>query len=56
VRREHKPGRAAFVENGDAVAIGVGKGFVGEGFYVIEPDPLAAGFMAGRAGGVDQVL
>ena len=48
--REHQPRRAALVENGDAVAVGVGKGFVGKGFDIIQPDPLAARFMAGGLG------
>ncbi|MFM1942587.1 MAG: hypothetical protein RI897_1569 [Verrucomicrobiota bacterium] len=51
---EHDAGGSAFIEDGDAVAIGVGESFVGVLFGVFEPDALAAGFVAGRAGGVDQ--
>ena len=54
VAGEHEPGRTAFVEHGHAVAVGVGEGLVGEWSGVIEPDPLAAGFVADGAGRVDQ--
>ncbi len=50
---EHDAGGSAFIEDGDTVAIGVGEGFIGVFFGVIEPDALAAGFVAGGAGGID---
>ncbi len=53
---EHDAWAAAFVEDGDAVTVGVAEGFVGVFFDVVEPDALAAEFVAGRAGGVEQLL
>ena len=53
---EHDARRAALVQHGHAVAVGVGEGFAGEFFGVIEPDALAADFVAGGAGSVDEGL
>jgi len=44
---EHDAGRAALVEDSDAIAVGVGKGFIGETPDVIEPDALSPGFVPG---------
>jgi hypothetical protein len=52
VAREHEAGGTALVEHGHTVAESVGQGFLGEGVDVVEPDPLAADFMADGAGGV----
>ena len=41
--------RTAFVQNRDAIAVSIGKSFIGKGFDVIQPDPLAADFMADGA-------
>ena len=54
VAGQHQARRTAFVQHRHAVAVGVGKSFVGELLGVIEPDALAAGFMADRAGRVDE--
>ena len=54
VRRQHQARRTAFVQRRDAVAVGIGEGFVGELPDVIEPDALAAHFVAGRTGCIDE--
>src|ERR1017187_9736071 len=54
VRGEHDARRTALVQHGDAIAVGVGKRFVGELFGVIEPDALAADFVAGGTRRVDE--
>ena len=54
VAGEHQARGAALVQHGHAIAVGVGESFVGKAFGVIEPDALAAGLVADRAGGVDQ--
>ena len=56
VRGEHDARRAAFVGDGDAVAVGVGERLVRERRHMVEPHALAAGLMADRAGGVDERL
>ena len=54
--REHEARRTAFVEDGDAVTIGIGEGFVGKLFGIIEPNALTADFMADRARCIDEGL
>ncbi len=54
VRREHDARSAALVQHGDAVAVGIGKSFIGELAGVIQPDALTARFVAGGAGRVDE--
>ena len=54
VAGQHDARRATFVEDGDAVAIGIGESFVRVLFGVIEPDALAPDFVADRAGSVDE--
>ena len=56
VAGEHNARAPAFVECGDAVAVFVVIGFIGELGNVIEPHALAAGFVAGWAGGIDEFL
>ncbi len=56
VAGEHDARRTAFVQDGDGVAIGVRESFVGVFFNVIEPDALAAVFVAGRARGVNKLF
>ena len=51
---EHDSRRAAFVQHGHAISVGVREGFIGKLFGVVQPDALAAHFMADRAGGVDE--
>ena len=51
---QHQARRAALVEHRHRVAVGVAERFVGERFDIIEPDPLAARFVARRAGSVDK--
>lgn len=51
---QHQAGGAALVEHRHRIAVGVAERFVGERFDIIEPDPLAGGFVARRAGSVDQ--
>jgi hypothetical protein len=53
---EHEPGRASLIKDRHTVAVGVGEGFVGELPGIIEPDPLAAGFVADRTGRIDQLF
>lgn len=53
--REHQARPAALVEHGDTVAVSIGKRLVGELLHIIEPDALPACFVAGGAGGVDQL-
>ena len=54
VAGQHNARSAAFVERGDAVAVFVVMGLIGELGNVIKPHALAAGFVAGGAGGVDE--
>ena len=54
VAREHHPWRTAFVQDGHRIAVCVSESFVGEVADIVEPDALAAHFMSGRAGCVDQ--
>jgi hypothetical protein len=54
VAGEHEPGRTAFVEHGDAVAVGIGEGLVSELSGIIQPGPLAAGFVTDGTWRVDQ--
>ena len=51
---EHDAGRTAFVQNRHAIAVSIGKRFVRKLLDVIEPDPLAAGFVPGWAGCIDE--
>ena len=53
---EHQARRTALVQDGDGVAIGVAECFIGKTLDVIEPDALAASFMAGRAWSVYQTF
>jgi hypothetical protein len=53
---EHDARATSLVECGDAIAIGVVVCFIGKLIYVIEPNPLAARFIAGGTGGVDEFL
>jgi hypothetical protein len=52
--RKHQAWGTALIQDGNTVSVGVGKGFVGKRFDVIEPDPLSAGFKSGWAWGVYQ--
>ena len=54
MRGEHDTRRTALVEHGHAVAVGIRVGGIGELGGVIEPDALAAGFVAGGTGSVDE--
>src|SRR5581483_7847092 len=54
MRGQHQAGRTAFVQHRNAIAIGIREGGVREFGNVVEPDPLAAGFMADGTGSVDQ--
>lgn len=56
VSGEHDPGRTALVEHRHTIAVGVGIGVVRVLGHVIEPDPLAAMFVAGRTWGIEQML
>jgi hypothetical protein len=55
VTLDHDLRRAARVEDGDRIAVGVGLELVGEGLEVIEPNALAAMLLAGGGRGVEKL-
>jgi hypothetical protein len=51
---EHEAGRPAFVQDRHAISVSIGESFIGKLFHVIEPDSLAADFVADGAGSIDE--
>ena len=53
---EHEPRRTSLVQNGHAITVRIRVSFISEFLCIIQPHPLAPGFMANRAGSVDESL